>query len=521
MSDRSQDRPLGHPLPTWWFRVLKVGHDPRDPAEATLVLAAAAAANGLRCDGEPMEGAQFGTYPSMQEIAKQLMQPISAVRRGVEHLIARKAIYIDAGIQVQPEALADRWGNYRQRLSITTEARLLRMRPRALLVTGLVAGQVNEHGHLRLGIQFLMERTGFPRRSLERALAAARAIGGIHTWSSPPEWQLYLAVGPSQTGARRTSQSGARRDANEVATPPTAPSATTQRCESAEPPITNRRDPYHETAEPPSRNGARPPDSPGIPPDSPTDIHRLRTPASPVGETRDRVPDSAPDSEKAEAPPPADASATKAHIDEWVRGLADTWCLHATNDNHVSLVTSLLDKISPRPPVIHNQTAFCRERIAFAKGIIQWCPSPERLGRWLVRVERWFKVENLGAYLRHAAAKNEPGTLLDSHSKNVVGRAAETWQDFTPATERALNGPRIREVKKVVESVSALLCEQDPVRRESLRIELRRYWSQHRPVAARTVLLKLLGGDRTDTAIQQAVEGIFSLREARGLLGAA
>lgn len=499
-------------LPAGWFRELKVGHDPRDPAEATLVLAAAAAANGLRCDGQPMPGAEFSTAPSLNAIARQLCLHIDTVRRGVAHLVKIDAVHFDNGVHADPSALTSRWANHRQRIRITGEARLLRMRAKPLLLTALVAGQVDERGQLRLGIGFLMERTGFSRRAVDRALRTARNAKAIHTWNTPPHWQLFLALGQSRSGARSGSQGGARRrdaggpDATGSASEPLAGR------EAAQPPIAKRRDPPRETASTGSQSGVRPPDSPGLPPDSPTEV----TPASPAGETRAAPAAESPASDL--QPKPAEV---RAAIDAWVKRYADNVSFDTGSTMEVVAVATLIDSISPRPAGVHDPRAFARERLALARKVIGWCPWPDRLGRWLVRAHRWFRVQDLGAYLRRASEKGNPDTLLHSHSKNILGRAAETWQDFSPQTERALRGPCADAIEQLVAGISGVLEVPDEDQRVQLREELARYWKQQRRVAARITLQRLVGNDRSDVAIARAADGILTHRQAKWLLGVA
>jgi len=194
--------------------------------------------------------------------------------------------------------------------------------------------------------------------------------------------------------------------------------------------------------------------------------------------------------------------------------------LNANDANHVSRVTLLIDRISPRPTDIHDAVAFCRDRLELAKRVIRWCPSPERLGRWVMRAHSWFGVKNLGAYLRTAAKKGDPGNLLESYSKYRVGRAGENWQDFTQATEQALEGEHVEHVEAISESLSVASRSMDEGTRSALRDDLRRYLEQRRPKAARSVLMKLVGSDWNDAGITRAVGDVMTVDEAKLLLGA-
>jgi hypothetical protein len=481
----------GRPTGQVGFRLLLGAHVPSDPAEATLVLAAAAAINGLKADGSPMDQGA-GHRPSLSELAAELQLSRSAVRRGVQHLLSTDAITMDRGrIRVDPRVLAERWAVHRQRIRITCEVRQLRMRPRSLLLTALVAGQAGRDGRLRLGVQFLAERTGFPRRSLERALANARKEGALHTWSQPPSWILYLAVGPAATEQR--AEDICERHETAVAT------------------VTNRRSICHETAVDLSRNGARHPDPSGVP-DSPPEC-----PASPAGETRPAA------NRKlgVQQLVPRRGDEIRGIVEDWVRKHGNQWCLTAPNSSDVSSVATLIDAISPRPAAINDPPAFFRERLGLAKAVIRWCPSPERLGRWIVRARRWFGVHNLGAYLRTACERGDPGTLLESHSKNRLGRATETWTDFTKKTEEALKGPHADNVAALVEGLAGSVRVVDERDRARLREQLSQYVSQRRPVAARKVLRKLIPVGCSDGELKQAIDGILPLPLARQLLEAA
>lgn len=159
--------------------------------------------------------------------------------------------------------------------------------------------------------------------------------------------------------------------------------------------------------------------------------------------------------------------------------------------------------------------------MAFAKRVIQWCPSVEWLGRWLIRASRWFGVRNLPGYLRTACGQGDPGTVLSSHAKNRLGRAAERWRDFTGAGERALNGTYVAEVEKLVSAGASILGTGGESDRDELRRLLQLYLAQHRTAAARHVLLKLVAGDRSDLGVQRAVDGVLSLQQAKRLLGVA
>ncbi len=498
-----------HELPSSWFHELKVGHDPKDPAEATLVLAAAAAANGLRCDGEPMAGSEFGKPPSIHWISRQLRLSLEGVRRGLRHLVRIDAVHLDGGVVAHPEALARRWDNYRQRICITTDLRLLNLRPRPLLLASLIAGQIDRQGRLCLGVHFLAERTGLPVRTVERALASCRRAGAIHTWSVPLSGnrrQLYVALGPSRSGGRDALQSGGSD----------APSKSKQRLPTASG-VVNRRSPWSQSGGHPGReaavrglqSGGRLPDCPpDVPPDSPPDA-----PASPAGETR-----AAPTAPNPKPTPDGRADA-KRRIESWVLAFTKRGIERLT-DAHVFDVAGLIDQLGPQPQVVHNRAALLADRRELAKRVIRWCPEVERLGRWLIRVCRWFGVDNLAGYLRRACEKGDPGTVLESALKNRVGRAAETWQDFSATTERTLQGEYADDVAKLTAATTTVLKTPEGPLRDALRKDLQAYLETGRRAAARTVLLQLVGTDRSDVAIVRAIGDVCTLAVAKELLAA-
>ncbi|HZN39122.1 MAG TPA: hypothetical protein VFD82_09990, partial [Planctomycetota bacterium] len=135
------------------FDTLLVGHVPSDPPELALVLGAAGALCGLRADGQAMPGASHPGAPSLRAIAGELGWHVDAVRRGVRHALAVGAMTNDAGqLSVVPEALAARWELHRQRLRLDRTDRERSLRASALLLLGLIRGQLDQHGQLRLGV---------------------------------------------------------------------------------------------------------------------------------------------------------------------------------------------------------------------------------------------------------------------------------------------------------------------------------------------------------------------------------
>lgn len=499
------------------FRSLRVGHDPRDPAEATLALAAAAALNGLRADGTPMPNGECGHPPSLRDIAREIGLCIGAVRRGIRHLQAAGDVSLQAdGVHVEPHALQRRWQSHRQRLRLDGVLRQLGLRAQPLLLAALVAGQIDKQGGLRLGVEFLAERTGLARRTVERALATARKAGAIHTWSVPIDGgghrrQLFLAPGTS-SGSRSAGDTCPQAKEEVVASGRPARSQSGGR--------TGREEAVRW-----SQSGGRHPDCPPeVPPDSPPDaLSRdldLQTPAAPAGETREGR------REPRERQDPVDGLLVRQIVEGWVLAYAKKG-VHRLEEQHAVEVAGLLRQIGPdhdirdrdaRRAAVRSSAARA-ERLELARRVIRWCPSPERLGRWLVRALTEFNVTNLGAYLRESCSHGDPGQLLESHAKNSLGRGSETRQDFSPSIEKALQGDRHPDVQALVAGVAVTLSADDEDR-QRLREQLRQMLQQGRDAAARAVLLQLVGGDQSDIGITRAIGDACSLTKARELLAA-
>jgi hypothetical protein len=195
---------------------------------------------------------------------------------------------------------------------------------------------------------------------------------------------------------------------------------------------------------------------------------------------------------------------------------------------HVREVAALIQLLGPNPEIRDSDATRARARHAallqnrreLAERVIAWCPSVERLGRWLARVARWYGVKNLAAYLRRAAQRGDPGTLLGSHARNRVGRAAENWRDFSPDAERALVGEHAAEVAHLIAGGAVALQEVDAVRRADLRAQLQRMFAAGRRAAARSVLLQLVGNGRSDEELADAIGCAIPIDEARKLLAA-
>ncbi len=223
-----------------------------------------------------------------------------------------------------------------------------------------------------------------------------------------------------------------------------------------------------------------------------------------------------------------DPAAARAAIERWVAQIARHGVERLTG-RHLLDVAGLLDQIGPRlriegdHAVARDRRAALRNsRIELARRVIAWCPSPERLGRWLCRVSRWFRVRNLGAYLRRAAQRGDPGTVLEGRTRRVAGRRAETWRDFALATERALEGEHAADVAVIVAGTAAVLGEVDEAARDRLRAELREHLQAGRAAAAKATLLRLVPriAETTDDRLREALRGACTVAIARELLAA-
>ena len=394
------------------FRLLFVGHDPVLSPEASIVLAAVAARNGLRCDGAEMEGRtddnlthDAGRGASLSWVAQETGLHVGAVRRGVAALVRARQVVrvevrdefevVDEGLFAQPEALARRWANHRLRIRLDEGVRRLGLRAKPLLLAGLVLGQVDRFGRLALGIDYLSERTGLPRRTVQRALATAERFGALHKWTAPiGGGQLFLAPGPSRSGARERSRSGARVKALEAAADGIAAFAKGGHREVAQPPSQSGATHHRELAPPPSQSGARHPDCPPeSQPDSPTDARQR---VVPEGETKRLRP-------AAEAPAAPAVLGTgqgcavaeprlrptvepEAAVQGWVGAFAGKG-IDQLEPKHDAEVAGLFDQLCP-PAAAGDRRALFAERRQLAARAIAWCPSPARLGECLLSVWR-------------------------------------------------------------------------------------------------------------------------------------
>jgi hypothetical protein len=519
------------------FDRLVVGHRCDRGSPATIVLAAVAARNGLRFDGSVMEGRtgdcnafDAGRGASLAWVARETGLSIDTVRTATKMLLSVGEMVADqsGGLHAVAAALAERWTDHRRRISLDRRSRAAGLGPNAMLLVGLVTWATPpSDGWLRLCVEFLAERIGCSDRAVDRALSAARDVQLIDTRTLPIQGggfrrQLLLAPRKSSSGnpsvepgAPLGNRRPAKRDVTLCnATVEPSESVARPRGKASPGPLGNRRPA-------PSEIVAQPPDVlPDVLPDSPPDALPR------VGEAVASLPEQI-QQQKAPAAPavlgevhPA-AAAPVAVVDpvavvaSWVTAFTRRG-VERMGRQHAADVVGLLDQLGP-PTGARDRAAVARERLRLGARVVAWCPSPERLGRWLLRVRRWYGAANLGAYLRRACEKGDPGTVLDSH--NRIGRAVETWRDFPAATERALEGEHVVAVREIVASTAAVMAAEGN-ERERLRAELRTHLSAGRRAEARSTLLRLVGDDRSDMAVARAVVDVCPLAIAKELLAA-
>jgi len=534
------------------FRNLMACHDPRDPAEATIVLAALTARNGYKANGSRMQGStpdhcewDAGRPASLRELARESGLHIGAVRRGAQHLqklgdIERRT----DGFHVVPAALEARWNDERMvgsgsspairfRISLSREARALGMRAEPLLLTGLIECQSTK-GILKLSRQWMAERTGWvvkqgktagkPARRLDDIIRAASKAGAIHFWSEPRTWVMCFSVGPSRSKA-----------AEKV-----PPSLTAKAPKAHRVPATlvlaNLQEPHPVPANPPVAHLRKHQDSPmDALLDSPWSTRqRIEGETTRCGHATDENPHETGAHDEANwaettdpMPTPVDYCSQaftqpQAVIEQWVVKLSTKNIVQMSED-HAHEVADLLNSIGPPVEAI-DRDALQNNRMELARRVIRWCPSPSKLGEWLCCALRHYGVRNLGAYLRRTVdAGGDPGTLLGSHMRNLLGRGAEDVEHFTPATERALEGIHAVDVEKLVVGTARVLASEDDYARNQLREELRRYLATGRHRAAHVVVLKLIDtsrGNPSDEELAGILGDACSVEKARELMAA-
>lgn len=148
-----------------------------------------------------------------------------------------------------------------------------------------------------------------------------------------------------------------------------------------------------------------------------------------------------------------------------------------------------------------------------------WGLTPDELATWLIRVAREYGPENLPAYLRRSSEQGDPGTLLRSQKRAEIGAGADSWRDYSPQTEAALEGPYATQVEQLLAGTAMVLAQDHDEHRQRLREELRRMVAIGNQFGAGKVLMQLVGTRRaSDDEIAEAVGGALSVTAARTLL---
>jgi hypothetical protein len=205
-----------------------------------------------------------------------------------------------------------------------------------------------------------------------------------------------------------------------------------------------------------------------------------------------------------------------------VRAVAGAWAVAMTKQRgiermlpaiHAADVVRLLAEVGTDPPHVRDPDALARDRREAARRIIAWCPSPERLARWCVVAVRRYRASNVAGYLRRAAEGGDPGTML---ARNGQGEGA-----LPPVVEGALRGEHAQDVQRLVAGGAATRdADATDAERVRLRAQLAAFLGSGRRDAAKRVLLRLVGADRSDVALARAVDGVLTLEQAKGLLAA-
>jgi len=185
--------------------------------------------------------------------------------------------------------------------------------------------------------------------------------------------------------------------------------------------------------------------------------------------------------------------------------------LNPDDSRHVAAVVSLVYRLDPTCP-----PWFKGARSAFARRLCRWAGHTEELGRWLVRVIQRRGPSNLLAYLRNASKAGDPGQVLRAELKNEMGRGAETFEVFTRATEKALEGPHCAAVAKLVAGCAKVLEAEEPAERIRMRAELAAMLARGNLLAAGRVLRHAFRKvTPTDEKLVEFIGNVCSLETAR------
>ena len=531
------------------MRVLMIGHRPGDDAATTLALAAAAALNGLGGDGRRL--IEVERLPSVVQIATEAGLRRETARSELDVLREEGAVAFKSDgagrslhVEVNPDALRDRWANYRQRCRFPEPLRRLDLRPNVVLIAGLVLGQRGRSGHCALGRRFLVERTGWSLDVVRRSLRGAVTSKAIKRWMVGD--QLYLAAGEGL--AHPNEEEGDLSDSappylSEIA-PPTCPETHPNLSDSAPEPVRFRTTPSGnpDTRIQPSGGDRAAPEVETGPEQQQQSQNQKPTNSGTVRRLQ-LVPDVTTTPTTTATTTATTTPTTKPTTPEQVREVVENWrienkrldVLNPADPMHAVAVVLLLERLGWNQPADLNEgparrrdartSALRKAMLADARRVIAWAGTADTLATWILRAIAEHGPNNVCAYVRKASSAGDPGTLLHSAKKNTTGRAAETWRDYSPATEQALEGEHMVDVQRLVAGGAAMrdadLTDEERVR---LRVKLasilanKDFKPERRDKSARAVLLRLVGPSPKDAELEAAVAGICTLAEARRLI---
>ena len=544
------------------MRVLLIGHRPGDDAATTLALAAAAALNGLGGDGRRLIDVE--RPPSVAQVAHEAGLRRETVRDALDVLRGEGSVAFKGGgvgrsllVHVEPDAPRARWANYRQRCRFPVQLRRLGVRPNVMLVTGLVLGQRAANGVCEIGIDYLVERTGLARRTLERALADAVNAGALKRWLMPngTKWpRLAVAEGPKLRPSDTRPPVADRFEDPPASTPsdshppgadrfPPEPGGTPSAARSHLSGTGGRTCPKLAVDQSESGGLTCPPVADEFRNHPDTRIQPGAEPASPAVETEPEQQQLTGSGtvHRLQLVPSATATttttpATTPRTPEQVREVVENWrienkrfdVLNPANDMHAVAVVLLLERLGwNQPDDLHEGPARRRDArtralrkaiLADARRVIAWAGTTDTLATWILRAIAEHGPSNVCGYVQKASSAGDPGSLLHSAKRNTAGRAAETWRDYSAATEKALEGEHQGDVAKLVTAGAMVASTIDSEERRRLRAQLATFLATGRRDGARRVLLRLIGSHPNDSELGAAVAGILSLEDARRLI---
>lgn len=189
--------------------------------------------------------------------------------------------------------------------------------------------------------------------------------------------------------------------------------------------------------------------------------------------------------------------------------------LDPENASHVRQVRRLIDWLDPNPaPWIAARRGETSLRLT------RWGSHSETLASFAMLVIHHTKPSSLVAYLNTCAQGMEIRRLF-SQMKNELGRGAESYQHFSRAAERAIEGPFATEVQQLVAGTAETMAVVDPAQRGLMRGQLKQLLASGRHRGAARLLRATFGTDPTDGELEVVCAGICSVHLARALLGAA